>query len=127
MGVDRASGDRGNRIFHESRFIDRVGVDGGLNVEFIGNPQGTYRSPPESCPNPREALGRTLRTAAVRRAVRVEALPFPRNPKLWATHPRLPAFARFHAPGVHVVAFVLGGRGPVPPPIMVVIPFDKAS
>ena len=34
--------------------------------------------------------------------------------------------ARFHAPGVQVVAAV-PVAGPVPPPIMVVVPFEIAS
>ncbi len=32
----------------------------------------------------------------------------------------------FHSPGVQVVAFV-PVAGPVPPPIMVVVPFESAS
>ncbi len=34
--------------------------------------------------------------------------------------------AMFHSPGVQVVALV-PVFGPVPPPIMVVVPFDRAS
>ena len=37
IGMDRASGDGGYRRFQETGFVDRVGVDGGLDVEFVGD------------------------------------------------------------------------------------------
>ena len=54
-------------------------------------------------------------------------VPFPRNPK-FIGHASAASSMRaiFHAPGEHVVAFV-PVAGPVPPPIMVVIPLDSAS
>ena len=35
IGVNRAAGDRGDRGFEETGFVDRVGVDGNLDVEFV--------------------------------------------------------------------------------------------
>lgn len=36
-GVDSAAFKRGNRIVHETRFIDGVGVNGDLHIVFFGN------------------------------------------------------------------------------------------
>ena len=55
------------------------------------------------------------------------ALPLPRKPKLTGHASAACSMrARFQAPGVQVVALV-PVAGPVPPPIIVVMPLDSAS
>ena len=57
-----------------------------------------------------------------RSASRPEELPLPRKPKLSGKASAASNMRRmFHAPGVHVVAFV-PVAGPVPPPMSVVMP-----
>src|SRR5260221_8796 len=39
VGVDGAAGDGGDRVFHETRFVQRIRVDGHLHVELVGDGQ----------------------------------------------------------------------------------------
>ena len=62
-----------------------------------------------------------------RQRSRVAAFPLPRNPKfIGHASAARNIRSRFQAPGVQVVALV-PVAGPVPPPIMVVMPFESAS
>ena len=57
----------------------------------------------------------------------VAALPLPRKPKFIGQASAASSMrAMFQAPGVQVVAFV-PVAGPVPPPIIVVMPFESAA
>ena len=50
IGMDRASLERPQSVLHESRFVQRVGMNGHLHVQFVGDPEaaidrGRSRSP----------------------------------------------------------------------------------
>ena len=129
IGVDRAAADGRDGVLDESGFVDRVGVDGHLDVEFVGDRQARSRSRREWCPSLRAASGRRRPRRSVRRSgSRRRRVSLAEKAEIHG--PRFGGLqacgARFQAPGVHVVASV-PVAGPVPPPIMVVMPLESAS
>ena len=123
VGVNRPAADRGNRVVDEAGFVERVGVNRHLHVEFVGHRRDSDRSPTASCPSPRAASGRARRRESAR-AARPRRTRCPcRESRNSTGNASTDSYMRrmFHAPGVHVVAFV-PVAGPVPPPISVVMP-----
>ncbi len=127
IGVDGAAGDGGDGVVDEARFVDGVGMDGDLNVEFVGHAQagvdGRRRGAPILMQFQAAGAGAHLLASGSRGA----GVAF--SEKAEVHRPRFGGFEharQIPAPGVQVVAFV-PVAGPVPPPIMVVMPFDSAS
>ena len=124
--VDRAPLERAQRVLDESGFIQCIGVDGDLNVELIGHPKagvngGRSRSPvfvklQSDCPCanlfPQRLRSRTIALAKKTEIHRIllRSLQHPMN---------IPMAGRARR-GIGAVA------GPVPPPIIVVIPLAIA-
>ena len=109
VGVDRPPGMARDRVLDEAGFVERVGVDGDLDVDARRRPTDTQSIaagvvPQSSCSL--SAAGAGLDLLDQRRPA-AEALPLPRKPK-FIGRPRPPAAsgAMFQAPGVQVVALV---------------------
>ena len=122
IGVNRAVLERGDRVFDESGFVQRVGMNRDLNVEFIRDVQALIDRCRSRAPVFMEF--QTQRAGANLFAKRFgqRGVAFARNPKLSGNASAASYIRRiFHAPGVHVVALV-PVAGPVPPPIRVVTP-----
>ena len=115
------------RVLDEAGLVERVGVDRDLHVEFVGHVEAGVDRRRAWCPNPRAASGRWRRRAPVRAAARASAqLPLPRKPRFIGYSSAASSMrCMFQMPGVQVVAFV-PVAGPVPPPIMVVMPLASA-
>ena len=127
IGVDRPAGDRSDGVIHEAGFIDGVGVDRDLYVVTVRHARQASMAagvvPQSSCSFSPQAPATTCSSSGVAR----EALPLPRKPKFIGNASAASSIrAMFHSPGVQVVALV-PVAGPVPPPIMVVVPFESAS
>ena len=84
IGVDRASGDRRERGLDEARFVERVGVDRDLDVEFVGDAQRGIdrrrRRAPVFVQLESDRAGLDLLAQCGRRL----ALPLPRKPRFIA-------------------------------------------
>ena len=128
IGVNRAAVDRRDRVLDESRFVEGVGMNRDLHVEFVGDREALIdrrgRRPPVLV---QLQADRARANLLAQRFRRPSALPLPRNPKFSGNASTASCMRRmFHAPGVQVVALV-PVAGPVPPPISVVMPEWNAS
>ena len=127
VGVDGAAGHCRQRILDETGFVQRVGVDGHLDIEVLCDRQAVVDRRRRGAPvlvqfQPDRAGGDLFGQGPGR-----EALPLPRNPRLTGNASAACSMRwMFHGPGVHVVALV-PVAGPVPPPSMVVMPDINAS
>ena len=128
IGVNGAAGDGRDGVLDEAGFVDRVGVDRHLHIILVGHAQAGIDRGRRGAPIlvQLQAAGAGAHLLGQRLA-RSTALPLPRNPKFIGHASAASSIrARFQAPGVQVVALV-PVAGPVPPPIMVVMPFESAS
>ena len=81
--VNRASLERANRILHEARFVNRVGVNRDLHVKLFRDARARNRWLRESCPSLHAASGRWLRPRSARAAAAGnEALPLPKKSQI---------------------------------------------
>ncbi len=122
--VDRAAGDGGQRVLQEAAFVQGVGVDLHLEVEFVGDLRGSSRLRRASSPSPRaaSAQGSPVSICSTSDAGLCE-LPRPRKPKLigqasaaWSILPVL------NGPPESIPTVI----GPSEPPSMVVMPLAMA-
>ena len=127
VGVNGAAFEGGDGILHEAGFVQRVGVDGDLHVVFFGDGERAVDGGGSGAPVfvKLEADGAGFDLFA--RAARGERS-FPcRESRDSSGNASADSSMRcmFHAPGVQVVASV-PVAGPVPPPISVVRPPERA-
>ena len=124
VGVDRAALERGDRVFDEARFVQRVGVDRDLHVVLVGDRQAVVdrrgRRAPVLVQLQADRAGLDL---LVERARGRLALPLPRKPRFIGKRVGRLQHAR-DVPRARACRSWRWCRsaGPVPPPIIVVTP-----
>ena len=128
IGVDGPAGDGGEGGLDETGLVEGVGVDGGLHARLVAHPQagvdGRRGGPPVlvqlEAGRPRPGPARAEPSAET-------VLPLPSRTTLTGQPSRASSMrASYHAPGVTVVARV-PSAGPVPPPMIVVMPAARPS
>ena len=126
--VDRPAGDRREGVLDEAGLVERVGVDRDLHAGRVGHPQAGVDRRRRGAPVlvQLEAAG-AGRAAAPTAPPRETVLPLPSSSTLTGQGSIASSIrARCQAPGVTVVALV-PSAGPVPPPMIVVMPEASAS
>ena len=123
IGVNRPARDRRDRVLDESGFVQRVGVNRDLDVELVGDGEALIdrgrRRAPVLVQLQAERAGAHLLAQRLGLRSRCPC----RESRSSAGNASTASYIRrmFHAPGVQVVALV-PVAGPVPPPIIVVMP-----
>ena len=120
--VNRPTLERRDRVFDETGFVQRVGMNGDLHVVFVGDRQRGIDRGGRRAPVLVELQSHGAGQDLLDQRLGLAALPFPRKPKFIGS-----AFGGLE----HPVDVPLAGRarrrarpsaGPVPPPIIVVTP-----
>ncbi len=130
VGVDASARRWPRRVdSHEPGLVERVGVDGDLDAGRVADPQAGVDRGGRGAPVlvQLEARRRPPRSCSSMRLVDDGVALAEQRDVDRACRPSPPGCgARYHAPGVTVVALV-PSAGPVPPPISVVTPLARAS
>ena len=124
VGVDRPALDRGDRVLDEPGLVERVGVDGDLDVVLVGHRQAGVDGGGRGAPVLVElqAAGAGLGSGRPSGSGRLP-LPLPRKPTLIGS-PSAAWSIRIDVPGARACRSSPRCRwpSPVPPPISVVMP-----